>query len=121
METEKTCLECGKPVFGRQDKKFCSDGCRNLYNNKTKAATNNYVRNVNNILAKNRRILAELNPDGKRKLHKDKVLKKGFNFDYHTGTYTTKAGDVYHYCYEQGYLMLNDGFMLIVLRDEPRD
>lgn len=25
------CLECGSPVYGRPDKKFCCDSCRNKY------------------------------------------------------------------------------------------
>ena len=113
---EKVCPECGKPVFGRVDKKFCSDACRNAYNNKVNSASTNFMRNVNNTLAKNRRILAELNPDGKKKTHKDKLLKRGFDFDFHTSSYTTKAGDVYHFCYEQGYLLLEDGYILLVER-----
>ena len=117
MENRK-CPECERPVHGRVDKKFCSDACRNAYNNRANAATTNYVRNVNNILGKNRRILLELNPEGKKKTHKDKLLKKGFDFDFHTSIYTTKAGDVYHFCYEQGYLMLDDGFVLLVERRE---
>lgn len=76
------------------------------------------MRNVNNTLAKNRRILAELNPNGKKKTHKDKLLKNGFDFDFYTNTYTTKAGDTYHFCYEQGYLMLDEGFVLLVERKE---
>ena len=70
------------------------------------------------ILAKNRRILVELNPSGKKKTHRDKLLKKGFDFDYHTNSYTTKAGDVYQFCYEQGYLELDEGFVLLVERSE---
>ncbi len=30
----RTCLECHEKIVGREDKKFCSDGCRNAYNNK---------------------------------------------------------------------------------------
>ncbi len=114
---EKMCPECGKPVFGRIDKKFCSDACRNAFNNKANSASTNYMRNVNNILSKNRRILATLNPEGKKKTHKDKLLKQGFDFDFHTNTYTTKAGDTYCFCYEQGYLLLDDGFVLLVERN----
>lgn len=118
MEESKNCLECGKQVVGRMDKKFCSDACRNAYNNKAKAAATNYMRNVNNTLAKNRRILKSLNPEGKVKKHRDHLLKAGFNFDYFTNTYTTKAGDVYRFCYEQGYLLLDEGFVLLVERGE---
>ncbi len=115
---ERKCPECERPVFGRVDKKFCSDACRNSYNNKANAATTNYVRNVNNILSRNRRILVEMNPDGKRKIHRDRLLKKGFDFDYYTNSYTTKAGDTYRFCYEQGYLLLNEGLVLLVERNE---
>ncbi|GAB4229602.1 MAG: hypothetical protein Tsb0034_01250 [Ekhidna sp.] len=113
---DRLCPECGKPVFGRVDKKFCSDACRNAFNNKANAAATNYMRNVNNILAKNRRILVELNPNGKKKTHREKLLKKGFDFDFHTNTYTTKSGDTYFFCYEQGYLPLDEGYVLIVER-----
>jgi hypothetical protein len=58
----KTCLTCGKTVRGRSDKKFCDDYCRNNYNNQLKAGDNNYVRNINNTLRKNRRILHAILP-----------------------------------------------------------
>ena len=115
---EKNCPECGKQVFGRADKKFCSDACRNAYNNRTHSTTTKYMRQINNILSRNRRVLLEMNPDGKKKTHKDQLLKKGFDFDYFTNTYTTKAGDIYHFCYEQGYLLLDEGFILLVQRNE---
>ncbi len=118
MEEERKCLECGKPVFGRVDKKFCSDGCRNIYNNKTKGTTTNYIRNVNNILSKNRRILLELNPEGKTTKHREQLLKKGFDFEYCTRTITTRDGKVYRFCYEQGYLQLDNDFVLLVQRED---
>lgn len=115
---DRICLECSRPVYGRIDKKYCSDACRNAFNNKANAASTNYMRNVNSVLARNRRILSGLNPHGKRKTHRDKLLKSGFDFDFFTNTYTTKAGDVYYFCYEQGYLFLEDGLILLVTRNE---
>ena len=56
----KLCLNCNKPVKGRTDKKFCDDYCRNNYNNQLKSNTINLVRNINNALGKNRRILENL-------------------------------------------------------------
>ncbi|MBN2521295.1 MAG: hypothetical protein JXB17_12355, partial [Bacteroidales bacterium] len=64
METKKLCTECGEPIHGRSDKKFCCDQCRNIFNNRLNSNLNNYMRNINNVLRKNRRILAELNPNG---------------------------------------------------------
>jgi predicted nucleic acid-binding Zn ribbon protein len=115
--TQKACLECDTPIKGRVDKKFCSDQCRNAYNNKLNSDSNNLVRNVNNILRRNRRIMMELNPHGKTKVSRDKLTERGFDFQYHTHTYTTKVGTVYYFVYEYGYLPLEGDFYALVLRE----
>jgi len=116
---EQNCLACGEDFVGRSDKKFCSDYCRNVYNNNRNRDVNNYMRNVNNILRKNRRILAELNPNGKAKVTKNKLIQKGFNFEFHTNIYTTKKEKkVYYFCYEQGYLAINEDYYTLVIRKE---
>ena len=78
------------------------------------------MRNVNNALSKNRRILEELLPEGEEtaKTTQDKLLQKGFLFKYVTHLYTTKAGKVYYYCYDYGYLPLDNEWYLIVRRKE---
>ncbi|MBL6448728.1 hypothetical protein JMN32_20615 [Fulvivirga sp. 29W222] len=118
---EKTCLECGTKIFGRIDKKFCSDQCRNSYNNKLNSDGTNYIRNINNILRKNRRILMSLNPNGKSKTHRSKLAEKGFDFNYFTNTYTTKAGAIYYFCYEYGYLPIDNDFFALVKKQEYVD
>lgn len=115
---ERQCLECGDVVYGRVDKKFCSDQCRNSHNNRLNSDGNNYVRNVHNVLRKNRRVLEELNPNGKSKSTKAKLLAKGFDFAYHTSTYTTKAGATYYFCYEFGYLPLENDYLALVKKKE---
>ena len=115
---KKLCQICGEPVTGRSDKKFCSDQCRTTYNNRQNSDANNFMRNVNNILRKNRRILAALNPKGKTKIHRDKLLEQGFKFSYFTNIYRTRGGKVYHFCYEQGYLELEEGMLALVIRKE---
>lgn len=116
----KTCLFCKKPVKGRSDKKFCDDYCRAAYNNELKSAANNYIRNVNNALGKNRRILESLLPDGetKKSVNQDKLLEKGFQFKYHTEQLTYKNGNTYFFCYEYGYMPLENNWFLIVKRNE---
>ena len=89
----KGCLECGDKIIGREDKKFCSDGCRNAYNNKMNKDSNNLMRNINNKLRKNYRILCELNPEEKTKTTKTKLLSKGFDFEFFTSMLTTKTGN----------------------------
>jgi hypothetical protein len=116
---EKFCLDCGVAIIGRMDKKFCSDMCRNNYNNRLNSEVTNYVRNVNNILRKNRRILSELIPQGcKINLHKDKLVNRGFNFNYFTHLYTTQKGSSYRFVYEYGYLSLDNDFYMLVIREQ---
>lgn len=115
---KKKCLECGDPFEGRIDKKFCSDQCRNTYNNRQNADANNYARKINHVLRKNRRILAALNPDGTTKVHKSVLSEKGFNFKYHTNIYTTKTGKTYIFCYDKGYLPIENNYYMLVTRQE---
>jgi predicted nucleic acid-binding Zn ribbon protein len=120
LKESKNCVSCGKPVKGRSDKKFCDDYCRAAYNNDLKSAANNNIRNVNNALGKNRRILETLLPEGEAtaKANKDKLIEKGFQFKYHTNLYKAKNGNTYFYCYEYGYLPLENNWYLIVKREE---
>ncbi len=114
------CLCCQKPLKGRSDKKFCNDYCRNQYNNQLKAPSNNLVRNINFALGKNRRIMENLIPAGEDmfRVSRDKMLQSGFRFLYNTHTYTNKKGSVYHFCYEFGYLPLDNEWILLVKAKE---
>lgn len=114
METRQ-CPECGEPIAGRIDKKFCSDLCRNSFNNKVNSDSNNLVRNINNLLRKNRRILEEsLNGADTTRISKQKLSDKGFNFTYYTNPLTTYNNHHYFFCYEFGYRYLeNDQLMLV--------
>jgi hypothetical protein len=73
---------------------------------------------VNNILRKNRRILMSLNPTGKNKVSQENLKAKGFDFQYFTSMYKTRDGAQYYYCYEQGYLPLDNGHYLLVIKKE---
>lgn len=119
----RLCRECGKPLKGRIDKKFCDDLCRNAYNNALNAPAYNLVRNINHQLAKNRRLLEEVLPKGDElaKTTRDKLLSKGFSFKYFTHTYANKRGDMYYFCYDYGYLNLEGDWLLVVHRKEARD
>lgn len=117
---KRECLACGKSLHGRADKKFCNDYCRNAYNNSQKATTTTpLVRNINNALLKNRRILeAALGTEEMQKLPKEKLLQQGFQFRFMTHTYTNKKGNTYFFCYEYGYLPLENDWYLVVKRKE---
>ncbi|WP_372745189.1 hypothetical protein [Lutibacter sp.] len=114
---KKECLECSEPLNGRVDKKFCSDYCRNSYNNKVNKESKNLIRNINNRLRKNHKLLAELNTSGKTKVARTKLLDGNFDFNYYTSIYTTKTGNVYYYVYDQGYLALENDYYLLIKKD----
>lgn len=121
MET-KNCLACGAVLRGRVDKKFCNDYCRNNYNNlqKQKGIQLPLVKNINATLVKNRKVLESLLPVAEEtaKANKDKLQRLGFHFKYFTHIYTTKTGKTYYYCYDYGYLPLENDWYLIVKRKE---
>jgi hypothetical protein len=108
---ERKCLDCGDTLRGRADKKFCSDQCRNNYNNRLNRDSNNFVRNVHGLLRKNRRILADLYGEGKTILHKDALYALGYNFSFFTHVIQGKDGSRYLYCFEYGFREKNDDFI----------
>ncbi|WP_109301714.1 DUF2116 family Zn-ribbon domain-containing protein [Aquimarina sp. AU474] len=113
----KECPVCGDKIIGRVDKKFCSDYCRNAFNNQLNKDSKNLVRNINNRLRKNYRILEALNPNNKTKTTRTKLIAKGFDFQHFTSIYTTKAGTIYYFVYDQGYLPLENEFYALVKRN----
>jgi hypothetical protein len=108
MATEfQICLECGKRISrGRPDKKFCDEGCKNLYYNKEKIKEHQEIKKVDLILKRNRRILKRLFNPKKPEflLDREILLKQGFEFDFHTHLVTTKINrHEFIFCYDYGY------------------
>jgi len=118
LAPKKKCRECGSLIIGRIDKRFCSDQCRNTFNNRLNSDVTRYVRNINNTLRRNRRILMALNTEGRTKIPRDKLLAEGFDFSHLTSVYVGKDGLKYFYCYEQGYLPIEEDRFLLVVKKE---
>jgi hypothetical protein len=119
--TLPSCKQCGKVLKGRIDKKFCDDSCRNNYNNAQNSDSTNLIRNINAILKKNRKILESFIAKSDKdmvKATKEKLIEAGFNFKHLTHTYKNKQGNLYIFCYEYGYLPLENDWMLLVHRKE---
>lgn len=117
MDNRK-CQECGEPLRGRSDQKFCSDACRNAFNNQKLGNTSVYMRKINRILKKNHSILKELNCKEKTTTYKGIMLKQGFNFTYFTHVYKTRAGRVYYFIYDQGFSALENNKFLLVKKED---
>lgn len=112
---KRSCLHCGDQVIGRIDKKFCSDSCRNTYNNELNQDINNLMRTTHNQLRKNYRILkCILSNSTHQKKSLYLLIRKDFNFDLYTSTYTNKQGKVYYFIYDIGYLKVDQSSFIIV-------
>ncbi len=118
---ENKCLHCGKMIYGRKDKKFCSESCRNNHNNDLNADRTSIIRNTNNALRKNYRILEQLCTDEKAKTTRGTLLKKGFDFTLLTSIRTTQKGSTYYFVYDMGYLNLDNDFILLVKDNKNKD
>jgi len=117
IKESRFCPECGKEIVGRADKMFCSDSCRNNHNNKVNKDSTNLMRNINNALRKNYRILCDLNLGEKTKVTKKILVKKKFDFDAVTSVVMAKTGNTYYFVYDKGYQELDNDIFLIFNKD----
>jgi hypothetical protein len=117
VKANRPCKECGEEIHGRRDKQFCSDHCRASHYNNLNIEIAGFIRRINYTIRKNRSILCKLNPNGKARVHKMKLIDSGLNFNYYTNVYRTKAGKAYHFCYDQGYVELEEDYYALVIRE----
>ena len=96
------CLYCGKELKGRLDKKFCDAYCRNTYNNETKRPHEQFIREVNMITRRNRRILRHLCPQGKAVVRKEVLDQLKYDYRFFSGIHRTRSA-IYYLCYDYGF------------------
>ena len=94
------CRDCGNKLLGRSDKKFCNDYCRNTYHSKRNRDVNNHMRNINNILRKNRRILHQLIQNNICTCPITDLLHLGFQMEYCTQFYRDHNNKEFKYYYD---------------------
>jgi hypothetical protein len=114
----RTCLQCSHVLTGRKDQKFCSDYCRNTFNNRKNEDATEHMRRVNNILRKNRRILKEYLLQENHAVTGLQLAEEGFNFHYFTNTYRTREGIDHFFCYDHGYVRLESDLFTIVRKKD---
>lgn len=84
-EEELRCLECGNEFeYGRTDKKFCCNLCKNRYHNKRNKDVRNMKSKVWHVLEKNHSILSKLVRMGIRSVELPKLATLGFDINYST-------------------------------------
>jgi len=114
LESKRFCKACGQTLHGRRDQKFCSDHCRNAYNNQQYAAQMASLKKINSILRSNQQILSRLSKGKRKPIALMELLKSGFQMAYHTHTKQAKNGETIYFCYDYGYLRLDEQMVQII-------
>lgn len=101
------CQDCGHPLSGRTDKKFCGDHCRSHYHNQLNRNRLESYKKVNRILRKNAGVLEAMISSGHRQASRQSLAAAGFNFRFFTHEDYERSGRLVRYCYQFGYLQLD--------------
>lgn len=117
MKGTTNCLECGKTISGRSDKKFCGEICRSSYNNRIRYSRYKHIDKINQILKKNYMILKDLYCKNIVECSCSMLMAKGFNFDYFTSI--DQGTDILRIiCYNYSYYIDNNGAVFIKKEEE---
>lgn len=99
------CLECGDSIgYGRKDKKFCCEECKNRHHNSLAKMTKNTKRKIISVLEKNYSILDNLHREGIRALWLSDAVAMGFSPGYATSHRKVGKKESY-YCFDISYVM----------------
>lgn len=72
------------------------------------------IRNFNNRLRRNRKILERIVEKGKSICSANQLRYMGFDFSIHTSIYINEVGETCYYCYDRGYVSMgNDQYQLL--------
>jgi len=124
---EKGCENCGRELYGRTDKRFCNDGCRNQFN-RTKTLREQQKAHENlpeifKIIRRNYEILKSFGPiapNGGIMSSTGSLKVEGINTKYFTSIYMDGDG-MWKFCFERGWLEYEDGGWIIQDRMEQVD
>lgn len=127
LEAEgKHCENCGKAfLFGRADRRFCNDHCRNTFNRKKaereKIQAHENLPEIFRIIKRNYELLKKhggntlMGADEGVFFDKEQILQEGFNPKFFTST-TEIDGSLWRFCFERGWQMGETDFLI---RDRP--
>ena len=99
------CLECGDSIsYGRKDKKFCCEECKNRHHNSLAKMSKTAKRKVLKKKKKNYSILDHLHRDGVKALWLSDAVAMGFMPGYTTSHRKAGRRELY-YCFDISYIM----------------
>lgn len=99
------CLECGDAiVYGRTDKKFCCDDCRNKHHNHQARSGRTIRRRVMAILERNHEVLEACIRSGVESMSMSEAVVMGFTPSYATAFRKSRNRMLYE-CFDISYIM----------------
>lgn len=107
------CLNCGTAVYGRPDKKFCSDKCRHDYHNLSANAIRSVRRAALRSLDSNYRILDQFVRMGMASVSLESALALGFDPAAHSRSQKGERGHTLYRCYDIEYVMTTSRLLKI--------
>ena len=111
----KECQQCGKPLHGRTDKKFCDSACKNAFNFAQRRDTRDAVKEIDGYLHRNREILAMLMGESRKEMFDRALLTRAkFRWEYMTGLYKNKEGKWYHLVYDYAWMEFSTQQVLVI-------
>ena len=106
--SENRCLECGEVIsFGRTDKKFCCEKCKNTYHNRRAKTTRNFKLKVMNALDHNYTILEKLIYMKIDSIELPELQMMGYKLEYVTSYHKNRTHNEY-WCYDIKYFMTDN-------------
>lgn len=100
-----SCLECGREVYGRPDKKFCSDNCKNRFHNRRHSEEKKVIERTINALYRNHEYLSRLINSGVKAIDIDIAKISGFQPDVITGYRKTRSRHSECRCFDLKYCL----------------
>ncbi len=85
----ETCLECGTIFYGRANRKFCCETCKNRYHNRHYQDIRNMKLRIRTILDRNYGILSGLLSENRLAADIAELSLQGYNPDYVTSFHKT--------------------------------
>jgi uncharacterized Zn finger protein (UPF0148 family) len=101
--SKPACPVCNTPLIGRTDRKYCSDQCRYISNNKKRQEHEQPILEVNSRLRKNRSILRSLCPEGRAVVSKEILDAMGYAYNLFSCIHVDPQKKIYYICYEYAF------------------
>ena len=100
----KKCPVCENEIIGRSGKVFCSLKCKSIDQYEKRQVEDAFFIQVDRQLKVNRKLLKKYNRSGFTTLRKEQLEKEGFDSNFFTHYWKNSKGEVYLFCYDFGFL-----------------